>query len=135
MTDITVAVPSEYPGGLESLRSGHFGHCDLFTMVKVEEGQINGIALVPNVPHSQGGCQAPVQLLHDQGADALIVGGMGMRPLMGFRQLGIDVYFSQEGATVGAAIQQYISGRLEPITDRQVCGGGDGSCRSHEEES
>ncbi len=77
-----VAVPSSGDGGLESLRSGHFGHGDVFTLVHVEEGAIRNVSVVPNPSHIHGGCQGPVNLLHGSGADAIIVGGIGSRHLM-----------------------------------------------------
>lgn len=120
----TVAIPSMHPGGLEAARSGHFGHCDVFTLVHLEDGQISDVSVVNNAPHVQGGCQAPVNLLHSSGAHAIIVGGIGMRPLMGFKQMGIDVYFGPYGETVGAVIQDLLAGRLDIIGDDQVCGGG-----------
>lgn len=120
----TVAIPSMHPGGLEALRAGHFGHCDVFTLVNVEDGEIRDISVLHNPPHQQGGCAAPVNLLHSNGAHAIIVGGIGMRPLMGFRQMGIEVYFGPEGETVGAVIDQLVQGRLQLIGEHQVCGGG-----------
>ncbi|MFH1113402.1 MAG: NifB/NifX family molybdenum-iron cluster-binding protein [Pseudomonadota bacterium] len=122
----TVAIPSMAPGGLDAMRSGHFGHCDLFTLVKVENGEIQDVSIVHNAPHAQGGCAAPVNLLHQSGADALIVGGIGMRPLMGFRQVGIDVYFGPEGETVGSVLNFLLQGKLALIGEHQVCGGGGG---------
>jgi len=92
----TVAIPSMFPGGLDSARSGHFGHCDVFTLVHTENGEIRDVTVLHNAPHVQGGCQAPVNLLHTSGANAIIVGGIGMRPLMGFRQMGIEVYYGPE---------------------------------------
>jgi predicted Fe-Mo cluster-binding NifX family protein len=120
----TIAVPSMNPGGMESIRSGHFGHCDVFTLVQVENGQISDITVLHNPPHAQGGCQAPVNLLHQNEVHALIVGGIGMRPLMGFRQAGIEVYFGPEGETVGAVIDHLLTGKLQLIGEHQVCGGG-----------
>lgn len=35
-----VAVPSGHPGGLESLMGAHFGHCDLYTLIAVENSEI-----------------------------------------------------------------------------------------------
>ena len=122
----TVAVPSMHPGGLEAMRSGHFGHCDVFTLVDVEDGQIRDVAVVYNPPHMQGGCQAPVNLLQQNGADAIIVGGIGMRPLMGFKQVGIDVYYGPQGETVGMVVDYLLQGNLQLIADDQVCGGGGG---------
>jgi Mrp family chromosome partitioning ATPase/predicted Fe-Mo cluster-binding NifX family protein len=124
MLSKTVAVPSMHPGGLDAARSGHFGHCDAFTLVNVENGEIRDVSIVHNPPHQQGGCQAPVNLLHQNRADALIVGGIGMRPLMGFRQVGNDVYYGPEGETVGAVIDHLLNGRLQLIQENKVCGGG-----------
>lgn len=120
----TVAVPSDNPGGLDAYRAGHFGHCDVFTLVEVDDGKVSSVSTAPNVPHVQGGCMAPVNHLLQLGANALIVGGIGMRPLMGFRQVGIDVYFGPEGATVGSVIDLLLKGRLQVISDEQTCGGG-----------
>lgn len=120
----TVAIPSNLPGGLEATRSGHFGHCEVFTLVHIENGSIQEISLVNNPPHVQGGCQGPVNLLYDSKADAIIVGGIGMRPLMGFRQVGIEVYHGPEGETVGTVVDHLLQGKLSLIADHQVCGGG-----------
>jgi predicted Fe-Mo cluster-binding NifX family protein len=124
MSSTVVAVPSMHPGGLDAVRSGHFGHCDVFTLVHVEDGDIRDVSVVGNPPHRQGGCQAPVDLLQQSCADALIVGGIGMRPLMGFRRAGIEVYFGPEGETVAAVIEHLIQGRLNLIREHEVCGGG-----------
>lgn len=126
MAKRTVAVPSEHPGGLEAPRSGHFGHCDVFTLVELDNSEILNVSTVHNGAHFQGGCHVPVQILHQSGADALIVGGIGMRPLMGFRQAGIEVFYGPQGETVRAAIDQLLQGHLQPIGDHQVCCGGGG---------
>lgn len=126
MTMTRVAVPTMGLGGLNAIRSGHFGHCDCFTLVDIEDGKIKEVTTVHNPPHQQGGCQAPVNLLHQSNANALIVGGIGMRPLMGFKQVGIDVYFGPEGPTVQAVMDLFLGGLLQPIADNQVCGGAGG---------
>jgi len=50
-----IAVPSEGTGGLEGMRSGHFGHCPSFTLVDVENGAIKEVTVIPNHEHVQGG--------------------------------------------------------------------------------
>ena len=47
---------------------------------------------LPGVADEHGGGMVPVDLLAHRGVKILIAGGMGMRPLMGFSQVGIDVY-------------------------------------------
>ncbi|HMK34196.1 MAG TPA: NifB/NifX family molybdenum-iron cluster-binding protein [Desulfomonilaceae bacterium] len=124
----TIAVPSMHPGGLNARTSGHFGQCDVFTLVELDNSDIGNISVVQNAGHEHGGCLAPVGLLHQNGANALIVGGIGMRPLKGFHQMGIEVYFGAESGTVADAIDSLLRGRLQLIGDEQVCRGG---CSDH----
>ena len=58
-----IAIPSMETGGLDGQRSGHFGHCDVFTLVDVADGEIKKVTTVPNQEHVQGGCMVPVNLL------------------------------------------------------------------------
>ncbi|MCB2192546.1 MAG: NifB/NifX family molybdenum-iron cluster-binding protein [Deltaproteobacteria bacterium] len=119
-----VALPSNAPGGMDAGLGAHFGHCDLYTLIEVEDGQIKDTKVVPNVPHQQGGCMAPVQYLAGHGVKVLIAGGMGMRPLMGFNQVGIDVYFGGNSTTVNEAVQALLQGSLPRFTQQFTCGGG-----------
>jgi predicted Fe-Mo cluster-binding NifX family protein len=126
MQIVIVAIPSTHPGGLESALGAHFGHCDLYTLVKISDGEVQGIDLLPNVPHEQGGCMAPVQHLARNGVQVLIAGGMGMRPLMGFNQVGIDVLYSGNVQTVGEAVAALLAGKLQRFSQEFTCGGGGG---------
>jgi predicted Fe-Mo cluster-binding NifX family protein len=127
MQEGRIAIPSMGPGGLDGERSGHFGHCDVFTMIDVENGQIKQVTTVPNQSHVQGGCMVPVNLLAEHNVNALIVGGIGMRPLMGFRQVGIDVYYDAQRPQIRPVVEDLIAGKLSVIGDSQVCGGGGGA--------
>ena len=121
-----IAIPSNGQGGLDSTRAGHFGHCDVFTFVDVEDGQIKQVTTLQNQEHVQGGCMVPVNLLADNKVTALVVGGIGMRPLMGFRQVGIDVYHDAEREQIRPVVEDLIAGKLFEIKNDQVCGGGGG---------
>lgn len=121
---ILVAVPSDAPGGLEAAPSAHFGHCDVYTLARVENGAVSDVRVLPNSGHEHGNCLQPVQELAQQGVTALLAGGMGMRPLMGFNQMGIQVYFAGSYPTVGAAVQAFSEGKLTPFTMEHTCGGG-----------
>ncbi|MBI4773662.1 MAG: dinitrogenase iron-molybdenum cofactor biosynthesis protein [Deltaproteobacteria bacterium] len=110
------------PGGLDAVRSGHFGHCDAFTLVHVEGDFIKEVQIVANQEHVQGGCMVPVNLLASYSVNAIIVGGIGMRPLMGFRQAGIQVYFDAEEPNIRPVVEQWMKGMLPEISDQQVCG-------------
>ncbi|MDL1982710.1 MAG: NifB/NifX family molybdenum-iron cluster-binding protein [Deltaproteobacteria bacterium] len=119
-----IAVPSNGQGGLDGNRAGHFGHCDVFTFVDVENGEIKNISTLQNQEHAQGGCMIPVNLLAEHKVNALIVGGIGMRPLMGFKQVGIDVYYDAERADIRPVVEDLIADKLQIIANDQVCGGG-----------
>ena len=121
-----IAIPSVGSGGLDGQRSGHFGHCDVFTLVDVTAGEITNVSTIPNQSHVQGGCMVPVNLLADNEVNVLIVGGIGMRPLMGFRQAGIDVYHEADRLEIRPVVIDLIAGKLSQIGDDQVCGGGGG---------
>lgn len=126
MKEGRIAIPSVEQGGLDGTRSGHFGHCDVFTLVDVEGGEIKEVTTVANQEHVQGGCMVPVNLLAQHKVNALIVGGIGMRPLMGFKQVGIDVYHDAQRAEIRPVVEDLIAGNLPQIADDQVCGGGGG---------
>ncbi|MBT3225430.1 MAG: NifB/NifX family molybdenum-iron cluster-binding protein [Deltaproteobacteria bacterium] len=126
MKEGRIAVPSIENGGLDGQRAGHFGHCDVFTLIDVAEGKISKVSTIQNEEHVQGGCMVPVQLLANQNVNALIVGGIGLRPLMGFNQYNIDVYHDAERDDILPVVADLISGKLPLIEKDQVCGGGGG---------
>lgn len=119
-----IAVPSNGNGGLDATRSGHFGHCDVFTLIDVENGEIKKVSTIQNQEHVQGGCMVPVNLLASHNVKALVVGGIGMRPLMGFKEAGIDVYHDAQRPEIKPVVEDLIAGKLPEITNDQVCGGG-----------
>ena len=119
-----IAVPSNGNGGLDATRSGHFGHCDVFTLIDVKDGEIDNVSTIQNQEHVQGGCMVPVNLLASHKVKALVVGGIGMRPLMGFKEAGIDVYHDAQRPEIKPVVEDLIAGKLPEITNDQVCGGG-----------
>jgi len=123
-----IAIPSDEPGGMDAAISEHFGHCAAFTLVRVDSGEIGEVSVVPNTAHEQGGCMAPVMLLKQSDVDTLLAGGMGMRPLAGFQQVGIEVHFKEEAATVREAVELHLAGKCRRFDEAQTCGGGGGHC-------
>lgn len=125
MTDdsktIRIAVPSEAPGGLTAPRSGHFGRCECFTMVDLVDGQIGQVEVLHNAPHVDGGCMAPVMVLAEHQVDAIVVDGIGGRPLMGFNQVGIAVHAGL-GRDVQTSVDAFAKGGLPVV-------GLDGACQ------
>jgi FKBP-type peptidyl-prolyl cis-trans isomerase SlyD len=125
-----VAVPSDSPGGLDARISDHFGHCDVFTLLQIEQDAVASVTILPNDSHESGQCMGPVMLLKERGAEGLVAGGMGQRPLSGFQQVGITVYFKAGAKTVRDAIELLIAGECREFEPAQTCGGS-GGCESH----
>ncbi len=125
-----VAIPTDLPGGLDAVRSDHFGHCPVFTVVNLDEQQaVVAVETIANGSHEAGGCMVPVKILHDAGVDAIIVGGMGARPMQGFAEAGIKVYFASRETCpdVGTVIGQLTANQLPVMHADQVCKGA-GNC-------
>lgn len=124
METLVIAIPSELPGGLDAAVGQHFGHCEIYTVVEAKGEEIISVSTLPNVPHQQGGCMAPVNHLASNGVNVLIAGGMGMRPLMGFQQVGVKVFMGAGAPSVGHAVLAFLQGRLPAFSTEYTCGGG-----------
>lgn len=127
MSVTLIAVPSDNPGGLEARVSAHFGHCDLYTLIEIDDDGLKSVSTMPNPPHQEGGCLAPVQLLAARGVKKLLAGGMGRRPLMGFQQVGIEVLLTRGCDSISDAVKAYMNKQLPVFSPDSVCGGG-GNC-------
>lgn len=121
MSTMKLAVPTMGKAGLESERSGHFGHCDVFTVVEIEDGEIKSVGCIDNPPHAEGGCLRPVMLLADAGVDAIVAAGMGMRPLMGFAEVGITVLYEGQTPNVGEVVKMAAAGQLPAMGAEHAC--------------
>jgi FKBP-type peptidyl-prolyl cis-trans isomerase 2/predicted Fe-Mo cluster-binding NifX family protein len=126
-----IAVPSDSTDGLDAAVSEHFGHCAAFTIVAVENDSIGEVSILENSAHEQGGCMAPVNILKERGVEVLLAGGMGMQPLAGFQQVGIDVHHRKDAGTVREAVELFLAGGCPAFGERETCGGGQGQCGDH----
>lgn len=117
-----VAVPATDDRGLDAERSGHFGHCECFTLATLADGAIGEVKVLENLAHAEGGCLRPVGLLASAGVNAIVVAGIGARPLAGFNEAGIDVYFDDQRAAVRDVLDALLAGTVERIDPSSVCG-------------
>ena len=116
-----LAVPTDGAAGMDAQRAGHFGHCDCFSVINIVDGELLEVTEVINPPHEEGGCLRPVSLLADAGVNAIVVAGMGMRPLMGFNERGITVYFDNIHPIVGDAARAVAAGQAPVMQAAQAC--------------
>ena len=128
-SSVRLAIPSNSPGGLEASRSDHFGHCDAYTIIDIEDGRIGAVKVLANTEHGAGGCMVPVRILHDEGVEAIVVGGIGARPMQGFAEAGIKVYFADRNTVkeVREAAEGFARGAYPLIRPDQACQG-HGNC-------
>ncbi|HJH32318.1 MAG TPA: dinitrogenase iron-molybdenum cofactor biosynthesis protein [Methanosarcinaceae archaeon] len=119
-----VCVPSFLPGGLDARVSEHFGHCEVFTVIEVEDGKIVKAWPLSNDDEGQEhNCAIPVQRVASEGVEHMIVGGIGQGPLMGFSQQNIKVYSGASG-TVEETVKRFIDGTLANTGPTGACQGG-----------
>ena len=132
MTSEKIAIPSNSPGGLDSLMSDHFGHCDLFTMVTMQGKEVLAVSTVNNVAHGPGGCLAPIGLLVERGVHSIVVSGMGKRPLAGFQKAGINVFWTARSPkpTIQELIEDLCNSKRQPMELTQSCKG-QGDCHGN----
>ena len=122
-----IAIPTNNPGGMEASRSDHFGHCDVFTVVEVNgDKAVTGVETLPVPDHAAGGCMVPVKTLSEAGVNAIVVGGIGARPMQGFAEVGIDVYWADKNSIPSASevMEKFTAGMLPKMNADQACKGG-----------
>lgn len=113
-----IGIPSDRPGGLDAGVSAHFGHCDLFTAVEIEGDQIKKVWTIDN--DGEHNCMIPVRKMADAGIDAVLIGGIGRRPLMEFKNVGIKVFVGAAG-TVKDVLANYMNNGLMEATVQDAC--------------
>lgn len=124
MTEKTrIAVPVESGEGLNATRSAHFGHAPSFAIVDVADGAPLTVEMLPNPPHSHGGCGATVGLLAANGVQAVSAAGMGRGPLNGLVAAGIVVHHDAVSVTVSEAIEAILAGTTSEFGTEHACRG------------
>ena len=97
-----IAIPSETDAGLESIRSGHFGHAAYMTVVEFDDDMnIVGVESVKNADHDAVGCGGVIDFVSGIGVDGILTVGMGMPPFTRFTNAGIKVYSDTTEPNVG----------------------------------
>lgn len=116
-----LAIPSETGDCLKSMRSGHFGHAPYFTIVDIDDGEIEDVVAVQNVDHDAVGCGGVIDFALSQGIDAMITVGMGIPPLTRFTEAGVKVYSERETPIVGDVVEKFIAGGCLPMSMNDAC--------------
>ena len=94
----------------------HFGHCEQFALLDIENGDIKEKALLTPPPHEPG---VLPKWLTELGANLIIAGGMGQRASNLFGQAGITVITGAPSLPPEDLAKQYLSGTL--VTGANLC--------------
>jgi predicted Fe-Mo cluster-binding NifX family protein len=100
----------------EGKLTAHFGHCQEFALVEVEDNQIKSKETLVPPPHEPG---VLPKWLHDLGTNVIIAGGMGARALDLFAQKDIKVIVGAAALTPEELVKQYLDNTLQ--TGGNVC--------------
>ncbi len=105
-----IAIPSQ-----ENSVCPHFGHCESFTIVEVEDGKVVSKKNMTPPAHEPG---LLPRVLAGEGVNVVIAGGMGSRAQQLFGQQNIQVVVGASGV-VDDVLAAYLDGSLK--TGTNVC--------------
>ncbi|MFX1243003.1 MAG: NifB/NifX family molybdenum-iron cluster-binding protein [Promethearchaeota archaeon] len=115
-----VGIPSDGTELSDNI-SPHLGHCRYFIGIEIHENNnFKKAFTLPNNGHT--GCIEPVINMKQRRVTDMILTGIGMRPLMGFQQVNINLYQGLN-ASIEENIRMLIYGKLRLMSNA--------SCRNH----
>ena len=123
--NMKIAIPSA-----EGKLCGHFGHCEDFTFVEINPETKEILSIETKVPEEGISCQSAFWIA-EQGANVVLAGGMGGRPLSIFAQSGVKVVSGCPEMEIKELINNFLNSTL--VAGENTCGEG-GHCHGHGEE-
>ena len=118
-----IAIPTEN----EKLCS-HFGHCESFTFAEVNPETKEILNIETRVPEEGISCQS-ANWISEQGANIILAGGMGARPLEIFSRNGVQVISGCPELLIKELITSYLDSSL--VRGENACGGEHSHCGGH----
>lgn len=120
-----IAIPT-----LEGKLCSHFGHCESFTFVDVDLETKEILDVKNMVPEEGISCQSAYWIA-EQGANLVLAGGMGGRPMMAFAQNGVQVVSGCPELEIRELVTLFMQQTLE--TGVNTCGSDPNhKCHGHE---
>ncbi len=96
--------------------SEHFGHCEKFALIDVEEDRIKSKESHLPPPHEPG---VIPKWLHGLGANTVIANGIGSRAIDLFAQIGIQVFTGAPTLTPEELVESYLHETL--MANENLC--------------
>ena len=107
---------------------GHFGHCEYFTFVEINPETKEIISIEKKVPEEGISCQS-ASWIATQGANVVLAGGMGGRPMAIFAQNGVKVIAGCPELEIETVVNQFLNDSL--ALGEKSCGGEHHHCHGH----
>lgn len=109
----TIGIPANGPELTDKI-SEHFGHCNYFVGVELDDNTNMKIAFsLRNDGHSA--CMEPVINMKNKNVTDMIIGGIGGRPYLGFLQVGINLYQGEYGKSIKENVELLLKGNLKAL--------------------
>ena len=105
MTKKRIAIPM-----FDNLLSEHFGHCQAFAFVDVENNSITEITTMDPPEHTPGSFPKWVAA---NGATDVIAGGIGSKAISFFNELGVNVFVGATVDTPQNLVTQFLTDELK----------------------
>ncbi len=102
----TIAVP--VAGGIAC---AHFGHCEQFAFIDVDNSTIGTIRYLTPPTHQPG---SHPKFIADEGATVVLAGGMGFKAQQMLEAAGITVCLGVAEQDPETLVRQYLDGSLSP---------------------
>lgn len=99
-----IAIPLE-----NGILSAHFGRCQAFAFVHVENNVIKNVEVLETPEHQPGSFP---RFVAANGATDVIAGGMGPQAISLFNQAGINVFIGAPVDTPEQLVNDFLSGKL-----------------------
>ncbi len=96
--------------------TAHFGHCEKFAIVDVEDNKVIHEEMIEPPVHQPG---VYPKFLADQGVHVIIAGGMGQKAQDLFAQNNIEVHMGVHDGSPQELVEQYLNKELQ--TGANLC--------------
>lgn len=96
--------------------TAHFGHCEKFAIVDVEDTKVIKEEFVTPPVHQPG---VYPKFLADQGVHVIIAGGMGQKAQDLFAMNNIEVHMGVQDGSPMELVEQYLNNQLQ--TGKNLC--------------
>lgn len=118
-----IAIPTE-----GNKLCSHFGHCESFTFVEINPDTKEILNIESKIPDDGISCQS-ASWIAEEGANIILAGGMGQRPLQIFERTGVKVVPGCPELEIKELVNNFLNSTL--ITGENACGGEHSHCGGH----